>query len=351
MAGLATGFAAHIWVLHLTRAFLDGIRRVLAAPVVLAGLYVLTVLVPLPLALALRDIIESNLGASVAADTMASSVNWEWWEEFRATGHGFERSFTPSVIGFGAVLSNLSTLADNGGLRGLIALAVAVYLTGWAFLVGGIFDRLARRRRLTSAGFFAACGTYFFRFLRLAVFAGFAYWILFGFVHGWLLDDLYEVTTRDFTSERSSLFVRLVLYVVFGVLVLLVNLVFDYAKVRAVVEDRRSMIGTLMAAVRFVIRRPKATSGLYLLNGCLFVIVLLMYAAVAPGVTPTGLSMWTSLLIGQAYVLVRLLAKLVFYASQISYFQSQLGHANYVAAPAHVWPESPAAEAIAGSAS
>ena len=335
----------------MTRAFLDGIRRVLAAPAVVVGVYALTLLAAAPLALALRVAIEAHLGASVAAETMASGVNWEWWEEFLAGSRGFARTFTPAVIGFGAVLGNLSAMVDNTGLQGAIALSVAAYLTVWAFLVGGILDRLARRRRLTSAGFFSACGTYFFRFLRLAVFAGLAYWVLFGAVHGWLFGDLYEIATHNLTSERSSLFVRLVLYVGFGSLVLLVNLVFDYAKVRAVVEDRRSMIGTLAAAVRFVRRRPTATVGLYLLNGGLFLLVLLVYAAVAPGVGPAGPAMWMALLGGQAYVLARLFAKLVFYASQTSYFQSQLAHADYVASPPRVWPESPAAEAIAGTSS
>ena len=51
----------------------------------------------------------------------------------------------------------------------------------------------------------------------------------------------------------------------------------------------------------------------------------------------------------QAYVLARLGLKLVFYASQTAYFQGQLAHASYVAAPQAVWPESPAAEAIGGT--
>ena len=38
--------------------------------------------------------------------------------------------------------------------------------------------------------------------------------------------------------------------------------------------------------------------------------------------------------------------KLLFYASQIAYFQGTLAHAAYTAAPALEWPDSPAAEAI-----
>jgi hypothetical protein len=349
MVDLVARRAIDIRGLRLTRAFLDGFRRVLAAPAVLCGLYGLTLLAAVPLALGLHDVISSHLGSSVAADTMASSVNWEWWEEFLAEGRGFERTFTPSIIGFAAVLSNLSALADNTGLQETIALAVVLYLTIWAFLIGGILDRLARQRRLGSAGFFAACGTYFFRFLRLAVFAGLAYWVLFSFVHEWLLNDLYVLLTKNFTSERLSFFLRFGLYLGFGILVLLVNLTLDYAKIRAVVEDRNSMVGALMAAIRFVWRYPKSTIGLYLLNAGLFLIVLALYAMVAPGVTSTGPSMWVAFLVGQIYVLSRLFAKLIFYASQTAYFQNKLAHAKYVASPPKVWPESPSAEALANT--
>jgi hypothetical protein len=56
--------------------------------------------------------------------------------------------------------------------------------------------------------------------------------------------------------------------------------------------------------------------------------------------------MWLAFLGGQLYILARLLLKLQFMASQTALFQSSLAHAGYAAAPAPVWPESPAAEAI-----
>ena len=41
--------------------------------------------------------------------------------------------------------------------------------------MGGVLDRLARDRRTGSYGFFAACGVYFFRFLRLGAIAAVVY--------------------------------------------------------------------------------------------------------------------------------------------------------------------------------
>ena len=327
-------------------AFRDGIRRVNAAPAVLAGVLVVTLLATLPLGLALRSALRAHLGDSVAADTVASGVNWDWWQEFSAQATGLGRTFSPSVIGAGVVLDNLSALLDNRPTAGILVGVATVYLLLWIFLVGGVLDRYARGRATRAAGFFGACGVYFFRFLRLAVAGWLAYAVLFGLIHGWLLDDFYGWATRDFTVERSAFLLRAALYLLFGTLLVACNLVLDYAKIRAVVEDRRSMIGALLAAWRFVTRRPLQVSGLYLLNGLVFLLVLAVYAAVVPGAGRTGLFMWAGLLIGQAYILARLWTKLLFYASQTALFQGELAHAEYIAAPEPVWPESPAAEAI-----
>ena len=125
-----------------------------------------------------------------------------------------------------------------------------------------------------------------------------------------------------------------------------VSLVFDYARVRAVVEDRRSMIGALLAGGRFVRRRVGMCMGLYAANGLVLLLVLALSEFMAPPDETTGRSMWITFLISQTYLVVRLASKLLFYATETAYFQSQLAHAGYVAAPAPVWPESPSAEAL-----
>ena len=327
-------------------AFRDGVKCVAAAPALLAGVYLVTLLAALPLALVIHDAIASHLGSSVAADAVATGASWEWWEEFGAQARGIEETLTPTVIGFAAVLSNLSALTDGRTPNGAVAGLAVIYLGVWAFLIGGVLDRLARRRRVSSVGFFSACGVYFFRFLRLALLAGLAYGLVLGPVRGWLLDDVYPLLTRDVTVERTAFLFWVALSLPYVALLILVNVIVDYAKIRAVVEDRRSMIGALLAAIRFIRRRPLACAGLYGLNGAVFVGILVVYAFVAPDADLAGAGVWIGFLVGQTYVVTRLFAKLVFAGSQIAYFQSQLAHAGYVAAPGRVWPESPIAEAI-----
>ena len=57
----------------------------------------------------------------------------------------------------------------------------------------------------------------------------------------------------------------------------------------------------------------------------------------------------SSLALGEVYILGRHYLKLLFYASETAFFQGALAHAAYTAAPAVVWPDSPAAETIANA--
>jgi hypothetical protein len=169
-------------------AFTDGWGRVLRAPAILLGAFVITLLIALPAARAVESGIAGSLGSSLDAEAMAEGVNGEWWERFEESARGLDATFTPSVIGFGAVLDNLSRVVDNGALPAPVAGVVAASLAVWLFLVGGILDRYARRRPLRAPAFFGACGTYFVRFLRLAVIAAAGYSLLFGVIHGWLFE-------------------------------------------------------------------------------------------------------------------------------------------------------------------
>ena len=332
----------------IVTAWRDGFGRVFRAPAVVASVFALTLLAALPLALSLRGMIEADLGRSVVADTVADGMNYDWWQEFTSRTSGLSGSFSPVIIGFASTLGNISGLLDAQREVFPVAAALAVYLLVWTFLSGGILDRYARQRRTRAHGFFAATGVFFWRFLRLGLVAGAAYWLLFSYVHPWLFDDAYTRLTRDVTTERAAFVWRVMLYAWFGSALVVVNLVFDYARIRTVVEDRRSVVGALAAALGFVTRHPSRVVGLYALNGLCFLLLLLAWAVLAPGTTGMGLSMWLAVAGTQLFLLMRLLLKLQFVASQTALFQRSLAHASYTATPEPTWPESPAAEAIVG---
>jgi hypothetical protein len=305
----------------------------------IACVFLVTLLAALPLSMVMRDALQAHLGNSMVAEQVAQGVHVQWWSEFTAQTGTLGRTFQPGIIGFAAVLDNLSAFADGEARPSPLAWLGACYLLLWLFLAGGILDRYARARPTRSYEFFTACGVYFVRFLRLAPFIAAAYYFLFAIVHPLLLDRLFAELTRDVTVERTAFFVRLALYAAFGMLLVLVSVVFDYAKVRAVVEDRRSMIGAIAAGGRFARRNAATVATLYLLIGGLFVVLLVVYAIAAPGAGSSGAGVWLGVAIGQLYLLGRLWIRLVFFASETALFQGCLAHAGYLASAPVARPE------------
>lgn len=332
--------------MSVAAAFQEGWGRIGRAPLVAVGLYALTLVVAIPPAFLLRSAIAHHLGGSMAADAAATGVNFDWWNEFLAQASGLGQTFTPSVIGFAAVLRNLSSIADSTSLPAALALIVAAHSACSLFLLGGVLDRLARDRTTGTHGFFAACGVYFFRFLRLALIGGLAYAALFLWLHRWLFDEIYLSWAREVTAERTAFVIRLLLYAVFGAILAAVNVLIDYTRIRMVVEDRRSALGALLAALRFIRRQPGAVAALYLLNAAVFLGVLAFYYVVAPGAGGSTAAVIAGFFVTQLYIALRVVVRLSFASSQIALFQGRLAHAGYTARPAARWPDSAAAARI-----
>ena len=199
----------------------------------------------------------------------------------------------------------------------------------WLFLLGGILDRLARDRPIRTASFFAACGVYFFRFLRLALPVALIYWAF----QQWLIAAVADLAARWPDAW----------HVILVAVVAAIDAVAHIAAVRMVVEDRRSAIGAWMAAIRFVVRRPARVGGLYLVN---WLIGLALFSAwfrlVPPGTDASALALASATVV----MAVRLIARLAWLASEIVLFQESLAHAGYTASPPAVWPDSASVEAI-----
>lgn len=318
----------------------DGLRRVRRAPMVVAGAAALTAAVVVPPGLLSRTAIDAAAHPRAPAGAASGCIPLGWWR-FPAGAYSVDgRPCAAGATGADAALADLRALLDGAGPDPALAAVVVSYLAAWTLFSAGAIDRYARDRPTRGAGFFAACGVYGPRLLRLALIAGFVYWMLFAAVHRWIVGA---------PAPGAALSAGgLLRYLGFGLLLAAVGLVFDYARVRAVVEDRRSMLGALAAGWRFVRRHPAGCVGLYAANGMVLTAVVGAHAAAAPAALSTGASM--AFLVGQAHVVARLAGRLLFYATEISYFQSRLAHAGYVAAPAPVWPESASAEALARSA-
>jgi hypothetical protein len=291
-------------------AFRDGVGRVNRAPAVLFGVWLMTALPVLPIALAQTANPDQRPTERVVH--IESDTGHRWLRELN-------RYTVDPAVDLGSTMgvalrhpirfaSNLTAWMAGAGVR-------AAFLIQWLFIAGGTIDRYARDRPTRAHGFFAACGVFFFRFLRLGLVAA----------------AVFVVVSRYLRQPIIS-----------AVALACCRFVFDYAQVRAVVEDRRSMIGALRASLSFIRRNWMAAIALYAIDCAAFAAVIGVYVTVGPG----SVGLVPSILLSQVYVLARLWITLIFWSSEAALFQGRFAHAGYVARRAPVWPDSPAAEAM-----
>jgi len=303
-------------------AWRDGLHRVASAPAVIAIVWLTTTLVSLPLTLMIRSDILQSLDGKLAAREAAQGINYEWMREFDGHATGLAATFRPTIVGFAAVLDNLSAYVDNTRRPTAIAAAAGIYVFVWTFLAGGVIDRyMTIHRTANIPEFVRACWQYFGRFVRLQIVTGVAYGVLFGVLHRWMFADIYPQIVRNVLLERTAFFIRLSLYAIFALLIAKVDLILDFAKIRTVAERRRSVVIAVMASVRYIRRNLGPTIGLYLLDAAAFTVLLSVYAYVAPPGGGTGATVWAGVLIGQAYIIGRLCVRLLFFASEAALFQ------------------------------
>jgi hypothetical protein len=247
----------------------------------------------------------------------------------RALREGFARAASaPAVlVGTFAVARVFDVPAANLSFFDRGARAVLVWLVFWSLAYGGIIDRLARDRPTRAHGFFAACGGHATALGRLAI-AAIA------------VEAAWLPLAAPWTSTRGG---RAAVALVFA----LGWTVLAFARIRLVVEDRRSAFGALLAAIRFLRRNPAGVLVMLVFGIAIYGANVLYRSLLMLGIFAEG---WQLRASTGALLAVQLWLKLTGYASGIALFQSRLAHAGYTAAPRVAWPESASAEAIANAA-
>jgi len=307
----------------LKAAFL-GFGRVLASPGLVFVLWLVSVLVAIPLALSMAGSIEESLGASLVHQNLRDGFDMGWYGEFDARAEGVEKTFSPSLVGAGAFFDNIEAWL-NGRLFEMLPALVAfgsVYALLWALFLGGILHRYSDRRGLFRLSeFFSHGGEFFFRFVRLAVLSGALYYLVYRFA-GWLFGRI-EDATRDVTVERTVLGYVVAAAILVALLLTLINMAFDYAKIATCKENRRSMILAAIKGFRLVLGNFGRTTLLYYGLGSFGLVLLGAYYLVAPGPGQASVpNVVFAFVVGQVYLVAKLVLRLTFYAGQMELYES-----------------------------
>jgi len=306
-------------------AIREGLRRVTASPKLILFLWLFNFVMALPLTLLMSGQIESSLGASLVSEKMQKSFDLDWYEEFNHSAGALGKTFSPAVIGVGPFLGNLESWLTGSlfaNYAGIVGLGLG-YMIIWMFLLGGILDRFAHREeRLTMERFFSASGRYFLRFVTLAVLSGVLYFLVCGFIAPQLFALIAE-STRDTTVEKTVFFMTAGAYLVVAFLLMLINMIFEYAKIATVVHDQRNGFAAVLNGVQFVFSHPAKTFGLYLALGVFLLVGLGVYSIVAPGANQSSvINITLTFLLGQIFLVMKLIMRLTFFGGQMALYET-----------------------------
>ena len=247
---------------------------------------------------------------------------------------------SPTLMVLLAVVSFMAwttgaVLGFNGQYSFWSALLVA-YSIIRAWWTGGILHRYAQNRPMRDGAFHRACGTFFFRLLRLHLLSAL---ILGG--------SLYVAELIMF--NQINLGVMLGFGSLFGLGYIFCDVVLDYAKIRTVVEDRRSMVFAITAGFRFVVRRPGEVVRLYLLDATIGFIGFGSFALGYYYPVPVGLHwLLVLLIVALGMVVVAGWVPLLFLSTQTAFFQDELAYPGYTAGSGVSPPDLPVTEVVAG---
>lgn len=246
-------------------------------------LWALTLAFAAVLVLPAAAILHADLGHSLYAARMFGNFDPQWTAEFLLkTGD--------------APLITVPPLAA--------ALALA-YLLLMTFLNGGVLAVFTQ-----SSAFWPGCGRNFWRLLRLLLASLVCYALVVAVNLG--LGKIGGRIWGEGMVERPVVIFGWVRAGIIVLLVLLVNMVFDYAKIRAVAWN-----STLLRSIRFVAGNFIRTATTYALL-CVLAAALAAVYWCASSVLPRTALGWliVVLVVQQIFVVVRVWVRLLFFASQ-----------------------------------
>jgi|GEM_PF-256996 len=205
-----------------------------------------------------------------------------------------------------------------------LTLAVGtVYIVLTLLTAGGILTVFSSsERRFTAPVFFKGCGTYFWRFFRLFLTALIFYGIFVLVLNG-VLTSLVNKLTKSWTQERYVMLASWTRLLVVAFVFLLVNMVFDYAKVRLVIEESRSAIMATFRSIKFVLDHFRKTLALFLLCLGLGLIIIAIYNPLEQ-VLPQNTRRWIIAVFAlqQLFIIARIYVRLTFFSSEILLYES-----------------------------
>jgi hypothetical protein len=330
--------------MKIISAFKHGFSRVSHTKRMVFFAWFVSVVITMPLALPVLSQLDGYLRNTVMDEKILQRMDATWADSYRADMENSEflRALDNSVFGYAPFVNHLEMQMNGtfiktlGGFlydfffrweinrdsTSLLFLLSLLYVCVNSFLSGAFIGVYSKEYPFSFTEFLTEGARYFGKFFRIALVALLVYFLFFNLVVDWINNSIAR-----WTQAEASETVPYAYYMIRNVIVLFffsfLSMIFDYARVRMVVDDRTSSLAASAAGAKFAVTNTRSTYGLYLLL-CLMGFVLVALYAMIEKVIPQD-SYWPLLFLfvfQQCYMLARFGLKAGFYACQTRLYQT-----------------------------
>lgn len=288
------------------RALIGGLGDVLRAPAMILIALAAMVLVSVPFAIVLGTELRASLAQQPVVAQGGAEIDADWWQDFVEHAEGIAATFTPMILGTAAPLDNAGALLDGTARPLVLFIPISAAAIAWAFVWGAALDRFAN----------AGQGAEWWRggMRTLLPFT------IISLVAGAIVLALYYTAHPALAALLGSRGPggRLAQYALFGLLLAVISVIADYARVRLALSPHLGVIQALRDSWMFVVTHPAHTFGLYFATALLFVLVLAAYLAIETSGLGAG---WRSIAAGQAFIAGRVIVRLTFGAAELRLYR------------------------------
>lgn len=325
-------------------AFKQGMMRVSRTKRMVFFAWCVNVVIAVPLALPVLSQLDGYLRGTVMDETLVQRFDAGWADSYRMDNERseFTRALDYSIFGYAPFMSHtemqmngtfIRTLGNflydffirweiNRASTSLLFLLSLLYVCVNTFLSGAFIGVYAKEYPFSFTEFLSEGARYFGKLFRVTLIALIVYFLFFTLLVDWLNNGIMRWTQADASETVPYMY-----YMLRNVIVVLcfafLTMIFDYVRIRMVVDDRTSSLAAAGAGTKFAVINARSTYGLYLLLCMAGVVLIALYALIEKAIPQD--SYWPLLflfVIQQGYIFGRLWLKAGFYASQTKLYQA-----------------------------
>lgn len=313
--------------MKVTKALQDGISLVSRNVRMVVVIYIVNISLALLLAIPVFSSLNRSIGKSAVREQLVQGFDYDWWAGFTFQAQGVEKTIRPSLSGgFGPLFDNLELLLTGRFTSFGVWILVfgLAYLFLAAFFNGGVIGLFADEKRSFTVGrFFSYSGFYFNHMFALALTSILVFFLVYKLISPALF-GLAGNLTASWMSERAVWFVNLAVYLLLMFIIILANMILDYAKLIVIAEKKKSSWLCIWLGIKFIFKRFGRALSLYVLLSLISLAVVIVFGGILSFLNPSQIFILViAFLFQQTFIFAKIWTRLNFYGAQLVFYQNE----------------------------